>query len=205
MTFETIITGYGLTETTGTATMCRHDDDPETIANWSGRAIPDTEVRIVDDDGNELPRGAAGRGRRRAGTTSCRATSRSPRRRRPADRCRRLAAHRRHRDHGRARLPPDHRPQEGHVHRRSASTRTRPRSRTCCSRNDAIGQVAVVGVPDERHGRGRDGVRRAAPRRRRVDPDELIAWAREQMANYKVPRYVERRRRAAAQRAAARC
>ena len=55
MTFETIITGYGLTETTGTATMCRHDDDPETIANWSGRAIPDTEVRIVDDDGNELP------------------------------------------------------------------------------------------------------------------------------------------------------
>src|SRR5438876_10749120 len=34
--------------------MCRNDDDPETIANWSGRAIPDTEVRIVDDDGNEL-------------------------------------------------------------------------------------------------------------------------------------------------------
>ena len=24
-----------------------------------------------------------------------------------------------------------------------------------------------------------------------VDPDELIAWSRENMANYKVPRYVE--------------
>ena len=28
--FETVITGYGLTETCGVVTMCRHDDDPET-------------------------------------------------------------------------------------------------------------------------------------------------------------------------------
>ena len=42
--FETIVTGYGLTETSGIATMCRHDDDPETIAHTSGRAIPDIEV-----------------------------------------------------------------------------------------------------------------------------------------------------------------
>ena len=27
--FETVVTGYGLTEATGIATMCRHDDDPE--------------------------------------------------------------------------------------------------------------------------------------------------------------------------------
>jgi acyl-CoA synthetase (AMP-forming)/AMP-acid ligase II len=60
MTFDTIITGYGLTETTGTAAMCRHDDDPETIANFSGRAIPDTEVLVVDDDGTEVPRGQPG-------------------------------------------------------------------------------------------------------------------------------------------------
>ena len=38
--FECIVTGYGLTEATGIATMCRHDDDPETIATTSGRAIP---------------------------------------------------------------------------------------------------------------------------------------------------------------------
>ena len=30
--FETVVTGYGLTEAHGIATMCRHDDDPETIA-----------------------------------------------------------------------------------------------------------------------------------------------------------------------------
>ena len=30
--FETVVTGYGLTEGSGLATMCRHDDDPETIA-----------------------------------------------------------------------------------------------------------------------------------------------------------------------------
>jgi acyl-CoA synthetase (AMP-forming)/AMP-acid ligase II len=47
--FDTIVTGYGLTEATGIATMCRHDDDPETISRTSGRAIPDTEVRVVDD------------------------------------------------------------------------------------------------------------------------------------------------------------
>lgn len=58
--FENIVTGYGLTEGSGIATMCRHDDDPETIANTSGRAIPDVEVQIVDDDGNEMPRGEPG-------------------------------------------------------------------------------------------------------------------------------------------------
>ncbi len=53
--FRTVITGYGLTEATGIATMCRFDDDPETIAGTSGRAIPGVEVRVVGDDGRELP------------------------------------------------------------------------------------------------------------------------------------------------------
>jgi HIP---CoA ligase len=54
--FETVVTGYGLTECTGIATMCRHDDDPETIATTSGRAIPDVEVAVADD-GEILVRG----------------------------------------------------------------------------------------------------------------------------------------------------
>ena len=58
--FETIVTGYGLTEATGIATMCRHDDDPETIATTSGRAIPDVEVLIVDEKGVEVRRGEPG-------------------------------------------------------------------------------------------------------------------------------------------------
>ena len=55
--FETIITGYGLTECCGIVSMCRYDDPPETIATTSGRAIPDTEVRCVDRSGKEVPRG----------------------------------------------------------------------------------------------------------------------------------------------------
>ena len=58
--FDTVITGYGLTEASGIATMCRHDDDPETIATTSGRAIPGVEVKLVDADGAEVPRGEPG-------------------------------------------------------------------------------------------------------------------------------------------------
>jgi len=36
--FETVITAYGLTESCGVVTMCRLDDDAETIATTSGRA-----------------------------------------------------------------------------------------------------------------------------------------------------------------------
>ncbi len=58
--FETIVTGYGLTEVCGIATMCRHDDDPETIATTSGRAIPGVEVICADERGEEVPRGEPG-------------------------------------------------------------------------------------------------------------------------------------------------
>ena len=58
--FDTVITGYGLTEATGIATMCRFDDDPETIATTSGRAIPDVSVKVVGPDGEEVPRGQPG-------------------------------------------------------------------------------------------------------------------------------------------------
>ena len=37
--FETIITGYGLTEPSGGVSMCRQEDDGETIATTSGRAM----------------------------------------------------------------------------------------------------------------------------------------------------------------------
>jgi hypothetical protein len=41
-------------------TMCLADDDAETIATTAGRALPDTEVRCMDEDGKEVPRGTAG-------------------------------------------------------------------------------------------------------------------------------------------------
>lgn len=58
--FEVVVTGYGLTEVSGIATMCRHDDDALTISTTSGRAIPGVDVRVVDLTGRELPRGEAG-------------------------------------------------------------------------------------------------------------------------------------------------
>jgi len=57
---ETVLTAYGLTEATGTVTMCRFGDSAEVIAGTSGRAIPDVEVRIVGGDGAEVPAGTSG-------------------------------------------------------------------------------------------------------------------------------------------------
>ena len=58
--FEVVVTGYGLTEASGIATMCRHNDPPEVISATSGRAIDDVEVRVVDPGGCEVPRGEPG-------------------------------------------------------------------------------------------------------------------------------------------------
>ena len=60
LTFTVILTAYGLTESTGTITMCRADDDPLTISTTSGRAISDVEVRVVDQNNAEVARGMAG-------------------------------------------------------------------------------------------------------------------------------------------------
>ena len=58
--FETIITAYGLTESCGLVTACRQGDSAETIATTSGRAIPDVEVRCVNSNNQEVPRGEPG-------------------------------------------------------------------------------------------------------------------------------------------------
>ncbi|MDW3215579.1 MAG: FadD3 family acyl-CoA ligase [Ilumatobacteraceae bacterium] len=60
MSYDTVVSAYGLTEATGTVSICRPDDDAETIATTSGRAIPDTEVSVVDEAGREVPRGEPG-------------------------------------------------------------------------------------------------------------------------------------------------
>ena len=53
--FSTVITGYGLTEA-GTAAATSPGDDVETIATTVGRPRPGFELRIVDDDGEEVGR-----------------------------------------------------------------------------------------------------------------------------------------------------
>jgi acyl-CoA synthetase (AMP-forming)/AMP-acid ligase II len=46
---RTVVTGYGMTETTGTISMCRFDDPPEVIATTVGRPLPGVSVRIAGD------------------------------------------------------------------------------------------------------------------------------------------------------------
>jgi HIP---CoA ligase len=53
-----------------------------------------------------------------------------------------------------------------------------------------VGQVAVIGVPDERL--GEVGVAFVVPRPgETIDPETLISWCRDHMANFKVPRQVK--------------
>jgi len=53
-----------------------------------------------------------------------------------------------------------------------------------------IHQVAVIGIPDERMGEVGMAFVVPAPRAS-LTPDSVLAWCRENMANYKVPRRVE--------------
>ena len=52
----------------------------------------------------------------------------------------------------------------------------------------AVAQAAVIGVPDERLGQVGKAFISA---RSVISGDELLAWSRERMAGYKVPRFVE--------------
>ena len=53
----------------------------------------------------------------------------------------------------------------------------------------AIAQVAVVGIPDERMGEAGCACVILRPETS-LTTEGLVAWARERMANYKVPRYL---------------
>jgi len=47
--FDIVLTAFGMTEAV-VATMCRRDDPPEVVARTCGRAVADFEVRIGDQD-----------------------------------------------------------------------------------------------------------------------------------------------------------
>jgi acyl-CoA synthetase (AMP-forming)/AMP-acid ligase II len=186
--FESIVTGYGLTECTGTATMCRYDDPPEKIANSSGRAIPDVEVRIVDPQGHELPRGEPGEILIRGYNVMVGYLDD------PAQTAEAVDA-------------------DGWLHSGDIGVMDEDGYLDITDRlkdmfivggfnaypaeiegqmlrHPGIGQVAVVGIDDPRL--GEIGVAFVIPRPGTPPtPAEIIAWCREEMANYKVPRRVE--------------
>jgi acyl-CoA synthetase (AMP-forming)/AMP-acid ligase II len=58
--FEVVVTAYGLTETCGVVTICEADDPAEVISGTSGKPMQGVEVKVVNAEAEELPRGDPG-------------------------------------------------------------------------------------------------------------------------------------------------
>jgi len=184
--FRSILTGYGLTEA-GTCTGTRPDDDAETIATTAGRAMPGLEIIIVDTDGREVERGTTGELLVR-GYSVMQGYLDDPEATTSAI------------------------DERGFLHTGDLATmddrgyvRIVGRSKdmlivggfnvypaeveNTLLAHDAIGRAAVIGVPDPRMGEVAMAYVVPAPGQS-IDPAAIINWAREHLANYKVPRYV---------------
>ena len=178
--------GYGLTEATAIVTRCYWFDDFETVSTTSGRVVPGVELRIVSRSGSDAPAGTDGeilvRGYEvmRGYLDDPAATAQA--------------------------IDGDGWLHTGDVGRLDESGRLTVTDRLkdmflvggfntypaeieqTLSAHEAVAEVAVVGAPDDRLGEVgmafvilRPGAAATA--------DELTAWARERLANYKVPRH----------------
>ncbi|MER5226037.1 FadD3 family acyl-CoA ligase [Streptomyces flaveus] len=184
----TVLTAYGLSEASGIVTMCRRGDEPAVIASTSGRAIPDTEVKVVGPTGAALPPGSPGEVLVR-GFNVMRGYFEDP-------------------QSTAAVLTPDGWLRTGDVGVLDSTGNLRITDRIkdmfivggfnaypaeieqLLGLHPDVADVAVIGIPDARLGEvGKAYVvrRPGAP----LTSDDLIAWARREMANYKVPRVVE--------------
>jgi HIP---CoA ligase len=184
--FSTIITGYGLTEA-GTATATSPEDDPDTIATTVGRPRPGFELRIVDADGQDATAGASGEIVLRGGSVMSHylddvvATAQAL----SADGWLKTG------DLGMV-------DEAGclHIVGRAKDMfivggfNAYPAEiENTLLRHRDIDQAAVIGIPDARM--GEVGMAYVVLRRGAAITDaDVIAWARDQMANYKVPRVV---------------
>ena len=176
--FATVLTGYGLTETTGVATLCRAGDDLETVANTSGRAMPGVEVRLADD-GEVLVRGYNVMRGYLDDPVETAATIDADGWLHTGD----IGAM-----DGRGYLKITDRKKDMFI---VGGFNVYPAEiEGVLAVHPEIAQVAVVGAPDERL--GEVGVAFVVPRPGATPvPEELIAWSRERMANFKVPRRFE--------------
>ncbi|HET6874385.1 MAG TPA: FadD3 family acyl-CoA ligase [Acidimicrobiales bacterium] len=185
--FETVVTGYGLTETTGTVSMCRHDDSAETIATTVGRPLPGVEVKVVDDAGTEQPPGQAGEILVR-GFNVMKEYFHNPQATREAidaDGWLRTGDIGFVGDDGNIRITD--RKKDMYI---SGGFNVYPAEvEGLILRHPAVAQVAVIGVPDGRLGEVGQAV--VVPRSwADWDEGEFLQWCRDNMANYKVPRHV---------------
>jgi acyl-CoA synthetase (AMP-forming)/AMP-acid ligase II len=186
--FATVLTAYGLTETCGVVTISSSGDQPELIATTAGRAMPGVEVRCVNGRGAEVPAGEPGEVWVRGYNVmqgyfdDAAATAET--------------------------ITADGWLRTGDIGVMSEAGYLRITDRIkdmfivggfnvypaeienlLCAL-EGVAQAAVIGVPDERMGEVARAfiVRRAGST---LDPQQVIAWCRRNMANYKVPRSVE--------------
>lgn len=177
-----VLTAYGLSEASGIVTMCRRGDDPATIAATSGRAIPGTEVRVRAEPGEPGEILVRGHNVMQGYFEDPVATAEA--------------------------VDADGWLHTGDVGVLDAAGNLRITDRIkdmfivggfnaypaeierLLGLHPDVADVAVIGVPDGRLGEvGKAyAVRRAGST---LTADDLIAWSRREMANYKVPRSVE--------------
>ncbi len=183
----TVLTGYGLTETCGTATMSGPSDSAEILATTSGRAIAGVELKCVDEAGETVPPGEPGEVLIR-GMNVMRGYLDDPEATAQA-------------------IDADGWFRSGDIGILDANGYLKITDRkkdmfivggnNCypaeiekmLSAHPAIHQVAVAGVPDERMGEVGKAYVVLRPGQT-LDAELLIVWSRERMANFKVPRQV---------------
>ncbi|MFC4906412.1 AMP-binding protein [Actinomadura gamaensis] len=183
---ERMINAYGLMEGT-VVSMTRPEDPVEVIAGSTGRPVPGVSVRVVDDDGNDLAPGEPGE-ILVGGYGVMRGYWDDP------DRTAEV-------------IDPDGWLHTGDIgvidDAGNVAIVDRKKEMFIVSGFNAypaeieglllscpqVAQVAVIGVPDDQQGEvGWAYV--VPPPGEKADPDAIIAWARDNMSNYKVPRRV---------------
>lgn len=184
---DTVITAYGLSETCGLVTMCRQGDSPDVIAHTSGRAIPDIEVAIMDTEGRICDADEPGEIVVRGYNV--------------------MVGYFNNPEATAETIDADGWLHTGDIGTLDAGGNIRITDRlkdmfisggfNCYPaeienqllQHKHVAQVAVIGMPDERMGEVCAAFV-VATANSEIDDASLIAWSREQMANYKVPRRV---------------
>ncbi|WP_019070023.1 FadD3 family acyl-CoA ligase [Streptomyces hokutonensis] len=187
LSFDIVMSAYGLTESTALVATTRVGDSEETVAHTTGSAIPDVQVRIVADDGLDVPIGLDGeilvRGYNvtRGYWDDPDATASTI----DAEGWLHTGDIGRLDDDGNLAIV-DRKKEMYIVGGFNAYPAEIEKLLLGC---ESVQQVAVIGVPDERLGEVGCAFVVGDPEHPPTEA-EVIAWARENMANFKVPRHV---------------